>query len=445
MNRSNISPVDEYLGFQKSFLYGLQYVLTMYGGMIAPALIIGSMLKMNNSDVGLLISAGLFVAGLATIFQTIGIKSLGIGCQLPLVQGISFASVATIVAILQEAQGNLSVVYGSIIVVSILGFLIAPFFSRILNLFPPIVTGCVITTIGLSLLPVAVNWMMGGDPAQADYGSTTNIILSFITLAAVLLLNLSKTPTVRRLSVLLAIALGALVAYFFNMGDFNVNTTKTSWFELPQLFYFGKPEFQIAPIISMLFVSLVIMTETVADIIAVGKIVEVKIDSKKVANGLRADMLFSTISHIFGSFMQSAFAQNVGLLALSGIKSRFVVTMCGVILLILGLFPILGSLIASIPLPVIGGAGIILFGSIAVSGIRTLSQIDYSNQKNLVIVATALSFGLIPVVSTNFYDAFPLWFRTIFHSGISASCIFAILLNLMFNIAPDYLKKFQRK
>lgn len=164
-----------------------------------------------------------------------------------------------------------------------------------------------------------------------------------------------------------------------------------------------------------------------------GEIIDTKVDSKRLGNGLRADMLSSMFAPIFGSFTQSAFAQNVGLVAVTGVKSRFVVATGGLFLVILGLLPFMGRVIAAVPTSVLGGAGIVLFGTVAASGIRTLSKVDYRNNMNLIIVATSIGFGMIPIAAPSFYDHFPSWFATIFHSGISSSAIMAILLNLAFN------------
>ena len=204
-------------------------------------------------------------------------------------------------------------------------------------------------------------------------------------------------------------------------------------FELPMPFHLGLPTFNIAAIISMMIVVLVILTETTADILAVGQIVDTKVDSKRIAAGLRADMASSLVSPVFGSFTQSAFAQNVGLVAVTGVKSRFVVAAGGVILVVLGLLPILGRVVAAVPLSVLGGAGIVLFGTVAASGIRTLAQVDYRNNMNLIIVSTSVGFGMLPIAAPTFYDQFPEWVGTIFHSGISSAAIMAILLNLLFN------------
>jgi NCS2 family nucleobase:cation symporter-2 len=390
---------------------------------------VGTAAGLSGMEIGLLIAAALFVGGLATILQTAGVKY--VGARLPLVQGVSFAGVATMVAIVTTG-GGLQAVYGAVIVSGLVGFFLAPYFSKIIRFFPPVVTGCVITIIGLSLLPVAVRWMMGGNKNAENWGSAENIGLALMTLAIVILLNLSRNAAIRRLSILLSIVLGTLIASLIGFGDFS-KVADGAWLQFPSFFAFGMPTFELTAIISMLIVTLVIMTETTADIIAVGEIVGTKVDAHRISDGLRADMLSSAAAPIFGSFMQSAFAQNVGLVAITGVKSRFVVTAGGVILMVLGLLPVMGRLIASIPVPVLGGAGLVLFGTVAASGIRTLAKIDYNEQKNLIIVATSIAAGMVPIIDHSFYADFPKWVQTLFHSGISSTCLMAILLNILFN------------
>jgi uric acid transporter len=422
-------PEDQRLSIGSTFAYGFQHVLTMYGGIIAPPLIIGAAAGMSSQDIGLLIAACLFVGGLATILQTVGIRFFG--SQLPLVQGVSFAGVSTMVAIV-HGGGGIQAVFGSVIAASLIGLLITPLFSKIIRFFPPVVTGTVITTIGLTLMPVAANWAMGGNKAAPNYGSMANIGLAAATMAIVLLLSKVGNAAISRLSILLAMVLGTLIALAFGMADFSkVGTGEVVAFPTP--FAFGPPTFEIAAIISMLIVILVTLTETSADIIAVGEIVGTKVDSKRIGDGLRADMLSSAISPLFNSFTQSAFAQNVGLVAITGVKSRFVVSAGGLILVILGLLPVLGRVVAAVPTPVLGGAGVVLFGTVAASGIRTLSKVEYRNNMNLIIVAASIGFGMIPIAAPAFYDQFPSWFSTIFHSGISSAAVMAILLNLLFN------------
>lgn len=422
-------PEDERLPIASSFAYGFQHVLTMYGGIIAVPLIVGQAAGLSPADIGILIAAALFMGGLATLLQTLGLPFFG--SQLPLVQGVSFASVATMVAIV-TGGGGLPAVFGAVIVSAAVGLLIAPVFSKIVRFFPPVVTGTVITTIGLTLMPVAANWAMGGNRKAEDYGSMANIGLAGITLALVLLLSKVGSATISRLSILLAMVGGTMVAVVTGMADFSkVGNGPIVAFPTP--FHLGAPTFEVAAIISMVIVVLVILTETMADILAVGEIVGTKVDSKRIAAGLRADMGSSLVAPIFGSFTQSAFAQNVGLVAVTKIKSRYVVAAGGVILVLLGLLPVLGRVVAAVPTAVLGGAGIVLFGTVAASGIRTLAKVEYKNNMNLIIVAASIGFGMIPIAAPTFYDEFPTWFGTIFHSGISSAAVMAILLNLLFN------------
>ncbi|GGV24722.1 MULTISPECIES: nucleobase:cation symporter-2 family protein [Paenarthrobacter] len=422
-------PEDKRLSIGSTFAYGFQHVLTMYGGIIAPPLIIGAAAGMSSQDIGLLIAACLFVGGLATILQTVGIPWFG--SQLPLVQGVSFAGVSTMVAIVQGG-GGIQAVFGSVIVASLIGLAITPLFSKIIKFFPPVVTGTVITTIGLTLMPVAANWAMGGNAKAENYGSVSNIGLAAATMGVVLLLSKVGNAAISRLSILLAMVIGTIIALVAGMADFS-KVGQGDIVAFPTPFAFGAPTFEIAAIISMLIVILVTLTETSADIIAVGEIVDTKVDSRRIGDGLRADMLSSAISPLFNSFTQSAFAQNVGLVAITGIKSRFVVSAGGLILVILGLLPILGRVVAAVPTPVLGGAGVVLFGTVAASGIRTLAKVEYKNNMNLIIVAASIGFGMIPIAAPKFYDQFPSWFSTIFHSGISSAAVMAIILNILFN------------
>ncbi len=422
-------PEDKWLGVGPSLAYGMQHVLTMYGGIVAVPLIIGQAAGLAPDAIGVLIAAALFMGGAATLLQTLGLPFFG--CKLPLVQGVSFASVATMIAIV-NGDGGLPAVFGAVMASAVIGILIAPIFSRVLKFLPPVVTGTIITTIGLTLMPVAARWAMGGNPKAESFGSLENIGLAAFTLALVLIFTKSNIVAISRLSILLAMLIGTVFAVFVGMADFS-QIGNGAIFAIPSPFHLGAPIFDIAAIISMVIVVLVILTETTADVIAVGEIVDTKVDSKRIADGLRADMLSSAIAPIFGSFSQSAFAQNVGLVAVTGVKSRYVVAFSGIILVTLGLLPVMGRIVAQVPMAVLGGAGVVLFGTVAASGIRTLAKVTYEGNMNLIIVATSIGFGMIPIAAPSFYHHFPSWFETIFHSGISSAAIMAILLNLMFN------------
>jgi uric acid transporter len=426
-------PEDEKLSVAANLAYGFQHVLTMYGGIVAVPLIIGQAAGLSPTEIGLLITASLFAGGVATVLQTVGIPFFG--CQLPLVQGVSFSGVATMVAIVtssQTGEAGLQVVLGAVIAAAVIGLIITPIFSRITRFFPPLVTGIVITTIGLTLMPVAARWAMGGDSNSPEFGSMANIGLAGLTLVIVLILSKMGNATISRLSILLAMVIGTFIAWALGMTDFS-RVSEGSMVALPEIFHFGMPVFSLAATLSMFIVIMVTLVETSADILAVGEILGTKVDSRRLANGLRADMLSSILSPVVGSFTQSAFAQNVGLVAVTGVKSRYVVATGGLILITLGLLPVMGRVIACVPPAVLGGAGIVLFGTVAASGIRTLAKVDYENNINLIIVATSIGFGMIPIAAPQFYHNFPTWFETIFHSGISSAALMAIALNLMFN------------
>ncbi|MGM7678688.1 nucleobase:cation symporter-2 family protein [Microbacterium sp. A94] len=421
-------PEDEKLGIGPSFAYGLQHVLTMYGGIIAPPLVMGQAGGMNQAEIGMLVACALFIGGLATLLQTLGVPFFG--SKLPLVQGVSFSGVATMIAIMGE--GGMPAVMGAVLVSSVIGLVLAPAFAMIVRFFPPVVTGSVIAAVGLSLLPVAAGWAMGGDDTAADYGSVGNIGLAALTLLLVIVLSKFGSATISRLSILIALVLGTIFATVIGVADFST-VAEGPIVALPTPFAFGMPTFDIAAIISMLIVVLVTFTETTADLLAVSEVVGTKVNSKRIAAGLRADMLASAVSPIFNSFTQTAFAQNIGLVAITKVKSRFVVAAGGVILVILGLLPVLGRVVAAIPTPVLGGVGIVLFGSVAASGIATLAKVDYRDSLNLIIVAVALGFGLLPLVKPDIYSGFPDWFTVIFNSAISSTTIAALALNILFH------------
>ncbi len=431
-------PEDEHLGIGPTIGYGVQHILAMFGGVIAVPLIVGGAAGLDTAEKALLVACGLFVSGASTLLQTVGVRYFG--SQLPLVQGTSFAAVSTMLAIIGDRAGaGLQSAYGAIIVAAAIGLVITPFFARIVKFFPAVVTGSIITVIGLSLMPVAAGWITGNatitvngaSAPNPDFASLPSVGLALFTFVVVIVL--SKIEVLSRMSVLLGLAIGTVVALITGQTSLAAVVTAAP-FALPQPFAFGPPTFEAGAIISMLIVILVIMVETTADLLAVGEVVGTKVDARRVGDGLRADMASSMLAPVFNSFPATAFAQNVGLVALSGIKSRFAVAAGGGLLVILGLSPMAAALFSIIPGPVLGGAGIVLFGTVAASGVRTLSKVNYQGNNNLVIVAASVAFGLIPVVSSNFWHSFPDWFVTIFHSGISAAAIVAVALNLFFNV-----------
>ncbi|MFE9257335.1 nucleobase:cation symporter-2 family protein [Streptomyces sp. NPDC006879] len=424
-------PVDETLPALKMFTSGLQHVAAMYAGVVAPPMIVGPAVGLSPSQTAFLMGASLFTAGICTLLQTLGFWR--VGAKLPFVNGVSFAGVTPMIAIGKgEGESAIPVIFGAIIVAGLLGFFAAPYFGKLVRFFPPVVTGTVITLIGVSLLPVAFNWSQGGNSVADDYGSTTNVTMAALTFVIVLLMRKLLRGFLQQIAILLGLLAGTLIAIPVGITDFSA-IGQADLVGFPAPFHFGAPQFQIAAIISMCIVMLVCMTESTADILALGKIVGRPADQRTIEGGLRADTLGSALSPFFNGFMCSAFAQNIGLVAMTKVRSRFVVAAGGGILILLGLCPVAASVIALVPLPVLGGAGIVLFGSVAASGIQTLAGASMEKGENALIVAASLGVGLIPIAAPNFYHSFPEDLLVVLDSGISTGCVVAIALNLAFN------------
>jgi uric acid transporter len=425
-----VHPVDRMPPPGQLVALGVQHVLAMYAGAIAVPLILAGALKLPADQVVFLINANLFVSGIATLIQTLGLYKLPVGIKLPIMQGTTFASLTPMI-IIGQTHGLLAI-YGAVIVAGIFTVLVSPYFSRFLHFFPPLVTGTIVAVIGLSLLPVAVGWAGGGDATAKDFGDPRYVGLALLTLVLILLMSRFFTGFIARASVLLGLVLGTLVAIPMGLTDFS-GIAKAGWIGIDTPFQYGLPVFDLASIAAMIVVMLVVMTETTGDFIAIGEIVERPVTTKTLADGLRADGLSTALGGILNSFPFTAFAQNVGLVALTGVKSRFVVAASGVILIVLGLFPKIAALAASIPLPVLGGAGIALFGMVAASGIKTLSRVNFAGNNNALIVGISVGLGLIATAAPDFYHLFPAAAQIILNSGITAASISVIVLNVLFN------------
>lgn len=429
---TDVHPVDEIPPPGRMLAFGAQHVAAMYAGVVAPPLIVGEALGLPGQQRTLLIGASLLTAGMATLLQSWGIWR--IGARLPFVNGVTFGSVAPILAIVaQPTDGNpLSVVYGAVLVAGVLGFLLAPHFSRLVRFFPPVVTGAVITLIGLSLLPVAVGWIAGRDPTAPDHAAPGRVALGAATFALVLLGNRFLRGFWKRISLLLGLLAGTVLAWPFGFVD-ATTFAQAPVFSAPVPFALGAPAFSWSATLSLCVVMLVAMLESTADMIALGEIVERPADERTIAAGLRADGAGSALSAVFGGFTCSAFAQNVGLVAMTRVRSRYVVATGGGVLVLLGLFPVAGAVVSLVPQPVLGGAALVLFGSVAAGGIRTLGRADLGDPAQALVVAGSLGVGLIPVVQPDFYAHAPAALRAVLDSGISTGCLAALALNALFH------------
>lgn len=421
-------PVDEMLPAGQLFIYGLQHVLAMYAGAVAVPLIVANAIGLTREQLIFLINADLFTCGIATLIQTLGFGNMGI--RIPMIQGVTFAAVTPMIII--GTTHGMTAIYGAIIVAGLVTYLAAPYFSRLIRFFPPVVTGTIITIIGVTLMPVAIRWAAGGNPAAADFASPGNIGLAFAVMVLVLFFYKCFTGFLSNIAVLLGLIFGTILAFFLGMASFS-QVGEAAWIGVTTPFWFGLPTFDAASIAAMVLVMLVVMTETTGDCMAIGEIIEKPIQQEDLARCLRADGFSTMLGGILNSFPYTAFAQNVGLVGLTRIKSRFVVAAAGVILIVLGLIPKLAAVVAAIPHPVLGGAGIVMFGMVAASGIKTLAKVSFDGTHNIMVIGISISIGMITLAVPGFYHGFPNWLQVILHSGITAGSLAAILLNLVLN------------
>ncbi|MBW8077970.1 MAG: purine permease [Gallionella sp.] len=422
-------PVDQVLSPGRLGSLGLQHVLVMYAGCVAVPLIVGGALKLDTTTIGLLVNADLFTAGIATLIQAFGIGPF-FGVRLPVVAGATFVAVTPMILI--GSHYGLTAMYGALIVAGLFGVLIARPFSAVLRFFPPLVTGSVITIIGLSLISAATGLIAGNDPTAKSYAALHDLVLAGLVLAFIILVTRFTSGFVSQLAVLGSLVFGTLIAWPMHMLNFST-VSKASILGLSQPLRFGAPTFQASAIISMIIVILVTFTESTADMLAVSEMVDKPISSSDIARGLATDGLSAVLAGFFNSFADTAFAQNVGLVGLTKVRSRYVVGTAGFILVGLGVLPKVGQIVANIPGPVVGGAALAMFAMVTAVGIRTLGKIDFGASHNLLIVAVSIGVGMMPVVSSNIYEHLPSNLQVIFGSSITSTLIVVFLLNLLFN------------
>jgi OHCU decarboxylase len=448
-------PVDEVLPAQQLAVYGLQHVFAFYAGAVVVPILLAGAIGLSQDQLIHLINADLFTCGIASILQSVGIWKIGV--RLPLLQGVTFTAVSPMIIIGLDNGGgadSLTFIYGAVIVAGIFQLLIAPYFSRLVRFFPPVVTGSVITIIGITLIPVAAYDAGGGQfalynpdlvPANLQFGSATNLSLAFFTIVVILLITRFARGFLATIAVLAGLVIGTLVAAFVSDGSggkvAEFDSVKGSdWVGFTGPFHFGAPQFALVPILLMIVVMLITAVETTGDVYATGQIVEKPIGKADIAAALRADGVATFLGGVMNSFPYTCFAENVGLVRLTRVKSRWVVATAGGIMILLGLVPKAGALVSSIPSCVLGGAALVMFGTVAAVGIQTLSRVDFHNHRNIMIVAVSLGVAMIPVAlpqnadgQSVFLTAFPDNVQAFLNSGITVGSVTAILLNLLLN------------
>jgi NCS2 family nucleobase:cation symporter-2 len=407
-------------------------------------LILGRALKLAPQDVAFLISADLFACGIATLVQSVGFP--GVGIRLPVMMGVTFASVGPMLSMAAAPDVGLLGIYGSVISAGVFALIVAPFMGRLLPLFPPVVTGTIILVIGISLMRVGINWAGGGLPTltkvvdgaagafpNPSYGQLEGLGIALFVLVVILALIRFFSGFISNVAVLLGIVAGAVLAAALQVMHFD-RVAAAPWVDVVLPFRFGVPTFQVVPIITMCIVMVVVMIESTGMFLALGEMTGRRIDQAAIARGLRADGVGTILGGIFNTFPYTSFSQNVGLVGVTGIKSRWVTATGGLIMLALGLLPKMSALVESVPVVVLGGAGVVMFGMVAATGARILTGVDFkTNRYNLFVVAISVGFGMIPLVAPNFFRYTPDVLHPLLESGILLAAIVSVLLNLFFN------------
>lgn len=408
---------------------GLQHVLAMFASNVTPSIIVAGAagLQFGGAEQVYLIQMAMLFAGIATLFQTIGFGP--VGARLPIMQGTSFAFVGVLAGI--AATQGLGVALTSCIIGGLIHFALGSVIANIRYLFPPLVTGLVILAIGLYLVPVGIKYAAGGaadfQMAAESFGSLMHWTVALTVIVVALGFKFITTGILSNAAILLGLIAGYLVAFMFGMVNFAA-VDKASWVTGLQTLPYGF-EFNLGAVIGVTLVSIVSAVETVGDTSATAKAgAGREATDEEISGATYADGLGTAVAGVFGGLPNTSFSQNVGIVGMTGIMSRHVVTIAGAIMVICGLVPKIGAIIASMPLPVLGGGVIVMFGMVAAAGLNVLSEIKMS-RRNMIIIALSLSIGLGFNLVPSAVQYLPGIWKTLATSAVAPTAFLAIILN----------------
>ena len=405
-------------------ILGLQHLLAMYSGSILVPIIIATSLGYSTEQLTYLISTDIFMCGVATFLQLQLNKHFGIG--LPIVLGVAFQSVAPLIMI-GQSHGS-GAMFGALIASGIYVILVSGVFAKIADLFPSIVTGSVITTIGLTLIPVAIGNMGNNVPEPTGQ----SLLLAAITVVIILLINIFTKGFIKSISILIGLVVGTAIAASMGLVDFSP-VAAAPIVHIPTPLYFGTPTFEISSIVMMCIIATVSMVESTGVYLALSDITNDPINSTRLRNGYRAEGLAVLLGGIFNTFPYTGFSQNVGLVKLSGIKTRLPIYYAAGFLILLGLLPKFGALAQIIPSPVLGGAMLVMFGFVSIQGMQILARVDFANNEhNFLIAAVSIAAG-VGLNNSNLFVSMPTAFQMFFSNGIVVASLLAIVLNAVLN------------
>ena len=405
-------------------ILGLQHLLAMYSGSILVPIIIATSLGYSTEQLTYLISTDIFMCGVATFLQLQLNKHFGIG--LPIVLGVAFQSVAPLIMI-GQSHGS-GAMFGALIASGIYVVLVSGVFAKIADLFPSIVTGSVITTIGLTLIPVAIGNMGNNVPEPTGQ----SLLLAAITVVIILLINIFTKGFIKSISILIGLVVGTAIAASMGLVDFSP-VAAAPIVHIPTPLYFGTPTFEISSIVMMCIIATVSMVESTGVYLALSDITNDPINSTRLRNGYRAEGLAVLLGGIFNTFPYTGFSQNVGLVKLSGIKTRLPIYYAAGFLILLGLLPKFGALAQIIPSPVLGGAMLVMFGFVSIQGMQILARVDFANNEhNFLIAAVSIAAG-VGLNNSNLFVSMPTAFQMFFSNGIVVASLLAIVFNAVLN------------
>jgi xanthine permease len=412
----------------KAASVGLQHVLAMYTGAAVVPLIVGTAIGLSGEEHAYLVAIDPFMCGVATLLQVLVTKYTGVG--LPVVLGCTFTAVGPMIAI-GSLQG-ITAIYGALIASGLIILVISGWFSKSEVLFPPVVLGSVLTTIGISLIPAAINDVGGGQGAK-NFRDLSYLGLAGFTIDLILILDRYGTVFSKAAAVLIAVMISILVAFGMGMIDFSP-VAEASWFQMVTPFYFGVPTFNATAILTMTLVGLVSMVESTGVFLTLGKVTDPRLTDKDLARGYRAEGVATIVGGIFNSFPNTTYSKNVGLVQLTGVKTRKVILFASGFLILLGFLPKVATFTTMIRKPVLGGAMLVMFGTVAASGIRVLSRVDFSKNEHVITVALALGIGLGISMNPEIAASLPSQIRVLTDSPIVAGSLTALLFNGIFRL-----------
>lgn len=424
--------VDDDLDLPKKVLFGLQHIFAAFGGIIVVPLVIATSLGFDSKVTTALISASILGSGLATIIQAKGVGK--VGARVACIMGTDFTFVSPAISV--GSVLGLPGIIGATILGSLFEVILSFFIKPLMKFFPPLVTGTVVALIGLTLLPVSIDWAAGG-AGSANYASLENLAVAMFVLVITLLLNNYGKGMISSASILIGIVVGYIVCIPLGLVDFTP-VKEASWLSFPKILEFGVT-FDAKAVMAFIPAYFVATIGTVGCLKAIGETSNIDIGDKRVAAGVLSDGVGSALGGLVGSCPNTSFSQNIGIISLTKVASRHVAVMAGILLVILGFLPKVAAIITGIPNPVLGGVGIMMFGTVAAAGIRTLSNIKLT-ERNLLIIAISMGLGLGVTFRPDVIHNLPEAIRMIFSSGISTGTIAALILNAVLKESPTSME-----